>query len=291
MRFIFTAVTSLLLAAAAHAQPGPVYQGRAAAPANGTMDFCATGRFLLFTGNCYLPGDSPYKDSISAKACAGVNAVLTGGLSDLYPNARVYVYNDLSADSVRETLMQSAVLGFFFIGEGDANGGLMTGTDREAFYPEAESCISLYDVFGGFTSHSKYSPDVPAPPRLRKRILAKTELIYRGAGAPAGSWAKLCYPKVSLVYPTRTYAGRMKKDAAKLIGELQEQKKKQVLEVLKSICGTCDSYAQSGGPLAQLCPPQSDACGSGIITPDTAKIILENYCYAIHPELAPPQAE
>jgi hypothetical protein len=182
MRFIFTAVASMLLAAPAAAQPAPSYRGQEAAPANGTIDFCATGKFLLFTGNCYLPGDSPYKDSISAKACAGVNAVLTAGLSDLYPNARVYTYENLSADSLREMLMQSAVLGFFFIGEGDTSGGLMTGTDREAFYPAAESCVSLYDVFGGFTSHSKYSPDVPAPKRLRKRILAKTELIYRGAG-------------------------------------------------------------------------------------------------------------
>lgn len=291
MRFISATAASLLLAVSAAAQTAPAYREQKAAPASGAMDFCATGRFLIFTGNCYLPDDSPYKDSISAKACAGVNSVLTAGLSDLYPYARVYTYNDLPADSLRETLMQSAVLGFFFIGEGDASGGLMTGTDREAFYPEAESCIALYDVFGGFTSHSKYSPDIPAPGRLRKRILAKTELIYRGAGAPAGSWAKLCYPKISMVYPTRTFAGRMKKDASKLIGGLQDRKQKQVFEVLKSICASCDVYAQSGGPLAQLCPPQSDVCGSGSITPDTAKLLLENYCYAIHPELIPQQAE
>jgi hypothetical protein len=276
-----------VLPAAAWAQAAPAFQGRPASAASGTSDFCAKGKFLLFTGNCSLPPDSPYKATISLKACADVNSALSAGLSGLYPYAGLYTYRDLTADSVRETLMQSSVLGFFFIGEGDFKGGFITGKNREVVYPEQESCISMYDVFGGFTSHSKYSPEVPAPKRLRGKILARAELVYKGAGAPAGSWPRLCYPKVSLVYPTRTSAGRMKNDALKLLDTLQERKKEQVLEVLQGICRSCDSYARSDSPLAKLCPPLSDACGTKQISPDTAKVILENYCYAIHPELVP----
>ena len=83
----------------------------------------------------------------------------------------------------------------------------------------------------------------------------------------------------------------MKSDAMKLIGELQERKKKQVLEVFKDICASCDAYAGSGSPLAELCPPRSNACAGQRLTPDTAKLLLKNYCYAIHPELMPFEGE
>ncbi|HOW89913.1 MAG TPA: hypothetical protein PL037_06495 [Elusimicrobiales bacterium] len=289
---VLAALALLLVPASSSAQEeAPRYRAQKAAPSGGGVDFCSPGKFLLFTGDCSLPEGAPNKDSISIKACADVNSVLSAGLRDLYPNARVYKYKDLSPDELHETLAKSSVLGFFFIGRGDVNGGLVTGGAGDVSYPERQSCVALYDVFGGFTSHSKYSPDVAAPKKMRGKVLARTEVLYKGEGAPEGSWPKVCYPKVSLVYPTRTFAGRMKKDAMKLIGTLQEEKKRQVLEVLTDICGSCAAYAGSGSPLEELCPPRSDLCGGANMTPADAKKLLKNYCYAIHPELIPSRPE
>ncbi|MCX5785449.1 MAG: hypothetical protein NTX59_07155 [Elusimicrobia bacterium] len=248
------------------------------------IDFCSQGRFLIFTGNCSLPEKSKFKDSITLKACTDIPAFLSQGLDALYPQTKTEIYQDLPADSVYETLAKPFVLGFFFIGEGDIKGGFVTGPKKEKVYPAIEACISKYDLYGGFTSHSKYSPDVAAPAALRGRILSRTELIYGGAGAAAASWPKLCKPKLSLVYPTRTFAGRMKSDAAKFFETLKEEKKKQVLKTLEGICSACPQYIKAGHPLARLCPPNSDVCKVKKIMPGTEQFILENYCLAIHPE-------
>ena len=42
--------------------------------------------------------------------------------------------------------------------------------------------------------------------------------------APAGSWPRLCKPGVSLVYPTRTFAGGMKTDVKKFLNLLADEK-------------------------------------------------------------------
>jgi hypothetical protein len=249
------------------------------------IDFCARGKFVLFTGKCSLTDASKYKDSVSQKACNDVSSIMSSGLRGLYPYAEVEVYNNFTADELLEKFMQPSVLGFFFVGEGDAKGRFITGADRDLVSPAMEYCVSVYDVFGGFISHSKYSPDIPAPKNLQGLILSKTELVYNGAGgAVKGSWARLCKPKISLVYPTRTFAGRMKNDAFKLLGELKEQKKKQVLKVLDNICAVCDQYTQANHPVAALCPPNSDLCKVKQIVPGSENLLMENYCLAIHPE-------
>jgi hypothetical protein len=113
------------------------------------------------------------------------------------------------------------------------------------------------------------------------------ELLRNSKGAVHGSWVDKCKPKLSLVYPTRTFSGRMKNDAVKLINELKNEKKEQMLEVLGNICKACPQYVQAGHPLARLCPPHSSVCASRMITAGNYKLISENYCTAIHPELAP----
>ncbi|HAH31712.1 MAG TPA: hypothetical protein DCL44_05295 [Elusimicrobia bacterium] len=253
------------------------------------IDFCSQGRFLIFTGNCYLSENSKFKDSITLKACADIPAFLSQGLGALYPQAKTEEYKNLPADSVYETLSKPFVLGFFFVGEGDIRGGFVTGPGKEKVYPEIGACVSKYDLYGGFTSHSKYSPEVPAPAALRGRILSRTELIYGGAGAAAASWPKSCKPKLSLVYPTRTFAGRMKGDVTKFFETLKDEKKKQVLKTLKDICSACQQYTRAGHPLASLCPPNSDMCKIKKIPPGAEQFILENYCLAIHPEYGLPK--
>ena len=262
--------------------------GRASGSTQSPIDFCAQGKFLIFTGNCILPKNSVFKDSISRKACDDVRATLISGLSFLYPQAKVYTYNDLEPDAVHQKLMSPSVLGFFLIGEGNVKGGMISGENREAVYPSKDACVTKLGIFGGFVSHSKYSPDSPAPAALRRRMLARMEFIENGANSPSGSWPQLCAPKVSLVYPTRTFAGRMKDDVKKLLGELLELKRGQALSALESICGACDQYVKAGYPLAKLCPPNSDVCTLKRIMPGSEKLVMDNYCLVLHPEYAAP---
>ena len=247
------------------------------------IDFCSQGRFLIFTGNCALSENSKFKDSITLKACADIPAFLSQGLGALYPQARTDIYRNLPADSVYETLMKPFVLGFFFVGEGDAKGGFVTGPKKEKVYPAIEACVSKYDLYGGFTSHSKYSPAIAAPRALRGLVLSRVEILHGDSLSQPGSWTRLCKPKLSLVYPTRTFAGRMKSDAAKFFETLKEEKKRQVLKTLEGICSACPRYIAAGHTLARLCPPNSDVCKVKKILPGTEKFILENYCLAIHP--------
>lgn len=262
--------------------------GGGSAPASGaaetTIDFCARGKLLIFTGNCVLPKNSVFKDSISQKACEDVKASLIPGLGELYPQAKVYAYNGLEPDAVYAKLMTPAVLGLFLIGEGNVKGGMIAGESRKILYPSKDACLSKLDVFGGFISHSRYSPDSPAPAALRRRMLARMQLVEGGAGEPSGSWPRLCGPEVSLVYPTRTFAGRMKEDAKKLLAGLAERKRAQALNALETICGACDQYIKAGYPLAKLCPPNSDVCVLKRITPGSEKLVMDNYCLALHPE-------
>lgn len=201
----------------------------------------------------------------------------------LYPNASVETYEDLPADGVLERLMRPLVLGFFFIGEGDTKGGFITGPARERVYPDVASCLSAYDLFGGFTSHSKYSPSSPAPKIERGLVLSRTQTLYGAAGAARDSWSKLCKPLISVVYPTRTFSGRMKDDAIKFIGLLEEEKRKHVLKTLGLICDNCAGHIAAGDALAQLCPPNSNVCKLRKIVPGSEKFVLENYCSAPAP--------
>ncbi|MBI4802929.1 MAG: hypothetical protein HY796_10440 [Elusimicrobia bacterium] len=257
------------------------------------VNFCSQGKLLVFTGSCSLPKNSRIKDSISEKACADVRAILASRLPVLYPYARVLDYRNLTGAAFAERLAQPevlGVLGFFLIGEGDVQGGFITGPAKDRVYPAAELCTSKYDLFGGFISHSKYSPSVPAPRSLRGLVISKTELVYNSAGAVSDSWPRVCKPMISLVYPTRTFAGRMKNDALKLVAELEEQKKKQVLKVLENICKMCDTYVRIGHELAKLCPPNADVCTVKRIPPGEAKLVLDNYCAAI-PAGMPPEGD
>jgi|GEM_PF-1052361 len=248
------------------------------------VNFCSRGKLLIFTGSCSVPKKSKAKDSISTKACADVRAILSSRLRNLYPYAQVNNYIGLTGDAFSGRLSKSeasGVLGFFLIGEGDTRGGFITGPDKDRVYPAGELCTSKYDLFGGFTSHSKYSPAVPAPKRLRGLVLSKTELVHNPARAVRGSWPQACNPMISLVYPTRTFAGRMKNDALKLVAELEEQKKKQMLKVLENICKMCGHYVRTGHELAKLCPPNSDVCTVKRMPPGEAKLVADNYCLAI----------
>jgi hypothetical protein len=251
------------------------------------IDFCVKGRLLIFTGNCVLPKGSASGDSISLKACDGARALLIDGLSELYPQAQIYEFNNLEPKDVLSKFSYK-VLGFFMIGEGNAEGGLITGQSRQPVYPSKNSCLASYDVFGGLFSHSKYSPDAPAPAKLRVRTLSRMQLVAGGAQEPSGSWPNLCGPKLSLVYPTRTFAGRMKDDVKKLIAELAERKRTQASKALESICGACDQYVQAGYPLGKLCPPNSDVCASKTITPGSEQLVMDNYCLLFHPDFIPP---
>lgn len=251
------------------------------------INFCAPGKFLVFTGSC-SPGGKQ-KDVISEKACNDVSAVLSQSLQLLYPNASVEVYSDLTPDGVMEGLMKPGVRGFFLVGEGDTKGGFITGAGRERVYPDVSACLSSYDLFGGFTSHSKYSPSVAAARIDRGAVLSRTQTFYGGTGATGDSWAKLCKPRVSLVYPTRTFAGRMKGDAEKFIGLLEEEKRRHVLKTLGTICDNCRGHVQAGDDLARLCPPNSDVCKLRKITPGSEDFILKNYCLALAPAPAAAQ--
>jgi hypothetical protein len=250
------------------------------------INFCAQGRLLIFTGSCD-PGPGTKKDSISRPACAQVAGVLNDVLPVLYPNAQIENYSDLTADGVMEKLMRPLVLGFFFVGEGDVRGGFITGPKRERVYPDPGACTSNYDLFAGFTSHSKYSPSVAAPEKLRGRVLSRTQTLYSAAGAMLDSWPKLCKPRISLVYPTRTFSGRMESDALKFAGLLQEEKKKHVLGVLNTICDNCPGHVAAGDALAGFCPPNSDVCKLRQITPGSEEFVLKNYCRALGPVPAP----
>ncbi|HAF95936.1 MAG: hypothetical protein A2021_02485 [Elusimicrobia bacterium GWF2_52_66] len=259
------------------------YVDKAASQKKEAIDFCSQGRFLIFAGNCSLPKKSKYKDSVTLNTCSDIPAFLSRSLGALYPRAEIEIYRDLTPDSVFINLTQPAVLGFFFIGEGDARGGFVTGPQKEKFYPDIDACVSKYDLYGGFTSHSKYSPTIPAPPAARGRVLSRVETLYGDSEALPDSWTRLCKPKLSLVYPTRTLAGRMKEDAAKFFETLQDEKKKQILKTLENICPVCPRYVAAGHPIARLCPPNSDACKTQKMSSATAKFILENYCQAVSP--------
>jgi len=272
-------------------QPFTVPEGNkafVAGSAEPSIDFCAKGKLLIFTGNCVLPKTSAFKDSISRKACADVTASLISGLGALYPRAQISAIPASDPEVVYGKLMNPGVLGFFLVGEGNPKGGMMLGEDGKILYPSQDACVSKLDVFGGFISHSKYSPDSPAPSGLRRRMLSRMELVAGGARSPAGSWPRLCGPTVSLVYPTRTFAGRMKEDVKKLMNELMERKRAQALKALETICGSCDQYVKTDYPLAALCPPRSDVCKIKRIMPGSEKLIMDNYCLVLHPDYAPP---
>ena len=251
------------------------------APEAPPINFCAPGKFLVYSGSC-SPGGKQ-KDVISEKACGDVSAMLSQALPLLYPNASVEPYAGLTSDEVLESMMKPGVLGFFFIGEGDTKGGFITGPERGRVYPEVSACTSGCDLFGGFTSHSKYSPSVPAARTDRGTVLSRTQVLYGAAGALPDSWPKLCKPRLSLVYPTRTFAGRMKGDAKKFIALLEEEKRKHVLKTLGTICDNCRGHVAAGDELARLCPPNSDVCKLRKITPGSEEFILKNYCLALAP--------
>jgi len=268
-----------LLAPGARAEFKPF--GAGASEELPALNFCAEGKLLVFSGSC-RPGEKN-KDVISPKACNDVVAALRQGLPVLYPNAFVQYSRDLGSDEVMRSLMRPGVLGFFFVGEGDAKGAFVTGPDREKVYPDISACLSDFDLFGGFSSHSKYSPSGAAPKAERGLVLSRAETLYSAAGALPDSWPELCKPRLSLVYPTRTFAGRMKDDVKKFMGLLQEEKRKHVLKTLGTICDGCAAHMAAGSELARFCPPASNVCRTRRIAPGTEKFILENYCLGLAP--------
>jgi hypothetical protein len=269
-----------LLAPAARAEFKPF--GSQEAPEGPSINFCASGKFVIAAGSCKPSGKN--KEVISTKACADASQMLYDNLTYLYPNASVEFYQDLTADELMERLMRPLILGFFFVGEGDTKGGFITGPQRERIYPSLGVCqAGGLDVFGSITSHSKYSPDYPARKPDTGKVISRHQILYGDTGAAAGSWPKLCKPRISLVYPTRTFAGRVKDDVKKLVGVLQDEKKKHVLKTLGTICDNCAGHVAQGTSLAQLCPPNSNVCKLRKIVPGTEKLILENYCSALAP--------
>ncbi len=282
MRPASLAAVLLLAALPARAEFRPFGQA-AARPLD--MDFCARGKLLIYTGDC--SPSARHKDEISRKACADVAAALADSLAFLYPNADVSSFQDLDAGELTASLLKPNVIGFFFIGKGTPKGGFVTGAGGEAVYPDVAACLSAFDLIGGFTSYSRFSPGSPAPAALRGRVLSRTELVYSGAGAPSGSWAGLCKPKAALVYPTRTFAGRMKGDVAKFLELLREDKLRHVGRALAGICDNCQAHVAAGDPLAALCPPNSEVCRQRRIVPGSEALVLKTYCAALG---APPPA-
>lgn len=268
------------------AAPGKaqLYSTRQADNSNRTPNFCAGGKIYIFTGNCVAPETSKQQPSISESACSTTRSLLSAGLRRLYPHAAVLDLRNQNGRAVAGRLSQmdpDGVLGFFFIGEGDVKGGFVTGSRKDRVYPAPGLCANKYDLFGGFTSFSKFSAKVPAPPRLRGPVLPKMEMIYDPGSAVTDSWPKLCSPMISLVYQTRTSVIGMKEDAKKFIAKLDEKKQKQALKVLNNICQMCDYYVKNGQELARLCPPNSDVCQARSISPAGMKLIYDHYCTAI----------
>lgn len=246
------------------------------------LNFCAKGRFIIAAGSC--SPSKKHKAAISPKACTDAASTLYDGLRYLYPNASVEYYEDLAPEEIMSRLMRPLVKGFFFVGEGDVKGGFVTGEKRGRLYPDIGGCTSgAIEVLGGFTSHSKYSPASPARKADTGKVISRMELVYDGKKAPAGSWARLCKPRFALAYPTRTFAGRMKDDAKKLLGVLMDEKKRHVLKTLSVICANCPGHVAAGTQLARLCPPNSEVCRAGRILPGTEKLVLDNYCAALAP--------
>lgn len=276
-------ILALSLAAPAGAEFKPF--GSREAPEAPPINFCASGKFVILAGSC-TPGGK-HKDVISPKACSDASQLLYDGLAYLYPNASVEFHQDLGADEVMEKLMRPLILGFFFVGEGDAKGAFITGPERERVYPNMSVCqAGGFDLFGAVTSHSKYSPYFPARKADTGKVISRHQILYGDAGAAAGSWSKLCKPRISLVYPTRTFAGRAKDDVKKLLAILQEEKKKHVLKTLSTICDNCQGHVAAGNELAQLCPPNSNVCKLRKIVPGSEAFILKNYCSALAPTAA-----
>jgi hypothetical protein len=246
------------------------------------INFCASGKFVIFAGSC-LPGGK-HKDVISSKACNDVVQGLYDGLTFLYPNATVEYQQYPAPDDIVEKLMRPLTLGFIFVGEGDTKGGFVTNPEGQKLYPNISACqAGGYDLFAGFTSHSKYSPEAPARKADTGKVISRHQLLYGGAGAQPGSWSQLCKPRLSLVYPTRTFAVSVKDDIKKLLGALQDAKKEHVLKTLGTICDNCPGHAAAGGPLAQLCPPNSNICRLRKIVPGSEELVLKNYCSALAP--------
>lgn len=280
MKKIAPALVLLLWAAQARAEFRPFN----AAPRKETppINFCASGRFVIFAGNC-TPG-SRHKDAISPKACRDVAQTLYDGLSYLYPNAKVEFQQDLAPEEATQLLLRPLTLGFALVGAGDTKGGFVTGPDNGRLYPNLSVCqAGGLDLIAAFTSHSKYSPDSPARKTDTAVVISRSEVLYGGAGAAPGSWAALCKPRLALVYPTRTFAGRAKDDIGKFMDLLQEEKKKHVLKTLATICDNCKGHVEAGDNLSQLCPPNSNVCKLRKIVPGSEELILKNYCSALAP--------
>ncbi|HOI43955.1 MAG TPA: hypothetical protein PK523_13505, partial [Elusimicrobiales bacterium] len=224
------------------------------------------------------------RDAVSPRACAEAAAMLEDGVKALYPLARVEISTPESPEEAFNMLARTSVFGFALVGRGDHKGGLVT--PGGPFYPAGGSCTSKREVFGGFYYHSKYSEYVPAPKSLRARVLSRWEFLTAPDRAPQGSWPRLCRVPASFVYPTRTLAGKMNGDARKFLELLAAEKRRHIARDLKEICASCAEYVKAGYPLGELCPPGSDVCPSGRITPANERIVMRNYCLLTHPEYA-----
>ncbi|MDT8287002.1 MAG: hypothetical protein RQ748_07840 [Elusimicrobiales bacterium] len=245
------------------------------------LDFCRSGLFVILTGDC-SPAGKTDRDAVSPKACAEASAMLEDGIKTLYPLARVEILEPESRNEAFGMLARTSIFGFALIGRGDHKGGFLTG--GELFYPDPLACASPREVFGGLYYHSKYSEKVPAPRELRGRVLSRYEITTFPDRSPSGSWSNVCGVPVSLVYPARTFAGRMKTDARKFLEFLAAEKRRHIARDLKNICSACAHYRSTGHTLSALCPPASDVCPSGRIAPANERTVMRNYCLYTHPE-------
>ncbi|HNT97314.1 MAG TPA: hypothetical protein PKK31_03495 [Elusimicrobiales bacterium] len=284
---LITALSLLLAGPAAAFEPFSSFGSRPEKPYL-ELDFCRRGLFVVLTGDCSPAGRSD-RDAVSPKGCAETASMLESGITSLYPLARVEILEPATAEEAFNMLARTSVFGFALLGRGDHKGGFAAG--EQPLYPEGGACTSRRELFGGFYYHSKYSPAAPAPKEARARVLSRYEILEDPEKAPAGSWPKLCQIPASLVFPTRTFAGRLKTDARKFLEFLAAEKRRHIERDLKAICAACDQYKEHGHTLAQLCPPNSDVCPSARITPANERIVMRNYCLLTHPEydVAPPR--
>jgi hypothetical protein len=245
------------------------------------LDFCRRGLFVILVGECSPAGNAD-RDAVTPKSCDETAATLEDGIKELYPLSRVETLSPESPGEAFNMLARTSVFGFALVGRGDHKGALVT--PGGPFYPAGGSCTSEREVFGGFYYHSKYSESSAAPKELRARVLSRYEFVTSPDRAPEGSWPRLCRIPASLVYPTRTFAGKMKGDARKFLEWLAAEKRRHIARDVREICAHCSEYTAHGHTLAGLCPPASDVCPSGRVTPANERVVMRNYCLLSHPE-------
>jgi hypothetical protein len=256
--------------------------------AQADMDFCRAGKVVVVKGYC---GGKNAKSAarISEKGCMDVINQLPDKIKELYPAVEVELYEKMSPDDVAGVLSPRTVFGFVFVGAGDKKGGFLLDA-KTALYPDADLCPKTkVDIFAGFYSFSKYSPEKPAPAALRKNVLSRFELEAPGKYL-LGSWPKNCSVSFAGLYATPTLSGRLQRDTQQFFQALSAGKERQVKKAFTALCNQCDFLNAQNEPLAKLiCHPYSNACQGGHLPKEAQPLVEQNYCRILYGVEAKPK--